>query len=105
MAGMQKMRLSRPMRRARAGAFLALVATAIQGVAGAVGMTGHAAPPAIASHRDGNVAVAEELEAARHAGTVAAYDLFLARHPDHKLARQARRERSQVASRHPRNRD
>lgn len=43
--------------------------------------------------RDGNVAVREELEAARRAATAEAYDLFLARHPDHPLADAARRER------------
>ncbi|MCB8820890.1 hypothetical protein [Microvirga rosea] len=42
--------------------------------------------------RNGNVAVQEELDAARQAGTVEAYDLFLARHPDHPLAERARRE-------------
>ncbi|HEX8526290.1 hypothetical protein [Allosphingosinicella sp.] len=46
--------------------------------------------------RDGNIAIAEELEAARRKGTVAAYDLFLARHPDHKLAETARRERARL---------
>jgi hypothetical protein len=44
--------------------------------------------------RDGNVAVQEELDAARRASTIAAYDLFLARHPDHPLAEIARRERA-----------
>lgn len=42
--------------------------------------------------RDGNVAIAEELEAARRAGTIEAYELFIARHPDHPLAGAARRE-------------
>lgn len=50
-------------------------------------------PPA----RDGNIAIQEELCAARKAGTVAAYDLFIARHPDHPLAATARRERSVLA--------
>jgi hypothetical protein len=49
--------------------------------------------------RDGNIAVQEELDAARRAGTLAAYDLFLARHPGHKLARTARRERAVLARR------
>jgi len=44
--------------------------------------------------RDGNIAVQEELDAARKAGTIAAYDLFLARNPDHPLAEVARRERA-----------
>lgn len=48
--------------------------------------------------RDGNVAVQEELDAARRAGTLAAYDLFLARHGDHPLAAAARLERSRIAN-------
>ena len=44
--------------------------------------------------RDGDIAVQEELDAARRAATIAAYDLFLARHPDHPLAAVARRERA-----------
>lgn len=44
--------------------------------------------------RDGDVAVREELDAARRAGTVQAYDLFIARHGGHPLARVARRERA-----------
>jgi hypothetical protein len=43
--------------------------------------------------RDGDVAVREELDTARRARTLAAYDLFLARHGDHPLAAVARRER------------
>lgn len=49
--------------------------------------------------RDGNVAVRQELEAARRAGTLAAYDLFLARHGDHPLAETARGERAALAAR------
>ena len=49
--------------------------------------------------RDGNVAIQEELDAARRAGTIAAYDLFLARHPDHVLAQTARREREALRRR------
>jgi hypothetical protein len=49
--------------------------------------------------RDGNVAVREELDAARRAGAVAAYDLFIARHPRHSLAAVARREREELARR------
>lgn len=44
--------------------------------------------------RDGNVAIAEELCAARAKATRAAYDLFIARHPDHPLAETARKERA-----------
>ena len=49
--------------------------------------------------RDPEIAVREELEAARHAGTVAAYDLFIARHPEHRLAEVARRERDALLRR------
>jgi hypothetical protein len=48
--------------------------------------------------RDGNVAVREELDAARRAGTIAAYDLFLSRHGDHPLAAAARRERAALVA-------
>ncbi len=51
-------------------------------------------PPAIvAPARDGNIAIAEELDQARRLNTVAAYDLFIARHPNHPLAVNARAER------------
>lgn len=49
--------------------------------------------------RDGNVAIREELDAARRAGTLAAYDLFLERHRGHSLAETARRERAEIAAR------
>jgi hypothetical protein len=49
--------------------------------------------------RDGDIAIGEELDAARRAGTLAAYDLFLARHRRHKLAAAARRERAAIAAR------
>jgi hypothetical protein len=59
-------------------------------------------PPAgLPRARDGNIAIAQELEAARRAGTVAAYDLFIARHPDHPLAETARREREALRHRTP----
>jgi hypothetical protein len=48
--------------------------------------------------RDGNIAIRQELDAARQSGTVAAFDLFLARHPDHPLAADARRERDRIAT-------
>lgn len=47
--------------------------------------------------RDPDIAVQEELDDARRAGTVAAYDLFLARQGDHPLAEVARRERARIA--------
>jgi hypothetical protein len=50
--------------------------------------------------RDGDIATQEELDAARKAATVAAYDLFLARHPDHPLAKVAREERQRLVDEH-----
>jgi hypothetical protein len=47
--------------------------------------------------RDPDIAVQEELDAARRAGTLQAYDLFLTRHGDHWLAAVARRERARIA--------
>lgn len=49
--------------------------------------------------RDGNIAIQEELDAARRAGTLEAYDLFIARHPSHPLMETARRERDRIARR------
>ena len=49
--------------------------------------------------RDGNVAIRQELDAARRAGTLDAYDLFLRRHSNHPLADVARRERAELAAR------
>ena len=53
--------------------------------------------PEVPPARDGDIAIQQELEAARKAATLAAYDLFIARHPDHPLAGEARREREQLA--------
>jgi hypothetical protein len=50
------------------------------------------APPA----RDGNIAILEELESARKERTIAAYDLFIARHPNHPLAATAKCERTHL---------
>jgi hypothetical protein len=52
--------------------------------------------------RDPNVAVQEELDAARKARTAQAYDLFIARHGDHALAAVARREKAALLGRHRR---
>jgi hypothetical protein len=59
------------------------------------------APPAsqMRKARDPNVAVEQELCAARAAATVAAYDLFIARHPRHPLADVARNERALLDAR------
>lgn len=47
---------------------------------------------------DPDIAVRGELDAARRAGTVAAYDLFIQRQADHPLAEVARRERAALAT-------
>jgi hypothetical protein len=49
--------------------------------------------------RPGHFAELEELEAARKAGTIEAYDLFLARHPDSRYAPEARKERALIIAR------
>lgn len=54
------------------------------------------APADMQRARDGNVAIREEFDAARKAGTVAAYDRFIVRHPDHPLAKVAREERQRL---------
>ncbi|MBA3448085.1 MAG: hypothetical protein H0T56_10850 [Pseudaminobacter sp.] len=48
--------------------------------------------------RPGHLAELEELQAARAKVTVAAYDLFLARHPDSRYAEQARNERKRLTA-------
>ena len=49
-------------------------------------------PPA----RSGDIAIREELDAARRSGTRQAYDLFIARHPQHALVNIARCERARL---------
>ena len=61
---------------------------------------GNVMPTSIPS-RDGNIAIKEELDAARRASTVEAYDLFIARHPGHSLVAAARRERDELARKRP----
>ena len=51
----------------------------LAGLLGVAAMPAEQVPPA----RDGNVAIMEELCAARAKGRVEAYDLFIARHPRH----------------------
>jgi hypothetical protein len=99
-----------PLRSASARVFLrcsmaALAAVPILSSVEAVSMNQGSSNAPFAPHRDGNVAIAEELAAARRAGTAEAYDLFLARHPAHSLARAARRERALLASSRPRRTD
>ncbi len=77
---------------------LARIAAATLAPAAAAGAWGAPmADPSIARARDGDIAIAQELDAARRAGTVEAYDLFIARHPGHKLIDIARRERELLA--------
>ena len=47
--------------------------------------------------RPGHIAEFEELQAARRAGTIAAYDLFLARHPGSRYAPEAGVERAKLS--------
>jgi hypothetical protein len=49
--------------------------------------------------RDGEAAIREEFEAARRTGTREAYELFIARHPQHALAAAARQERDRLPAR------
>ena len=72
---------------------LAAAATATAGS----GMENQVESPPIAPARDGNIAIQEELCAARKKGTLAAYDLFIARHPAHPLAEIARQERARLS--------
>jgi hypothetical protein len=78
-------------------AAIAILALALSGAAGVKGSDLDKSPRRstdLPRPRDPNVAVQAELDAARKAGTVQAYDLFVARHGDHPLADIARRERA-----------
>jgi hypothetical protein len=77
---------------------LVLAAAAVAAGASASPPQGNSMPTSIPP-RDGDIAIQEELAAARRAGTLAAYDLFIARHPDHPFADTARRERERLARR------
>lgn len=76
-----------------------LIALAAATVAAGGAMAAEDEGPAIAPARDGDVAIRQELEAARRARTLSAYDLFIARHSEHPLARTARNERRRLAER------
>jgi hypothetical protein len=54
--------------------------------------------PPMPEPRDPDIAVREEYQAAVAAGTIAALDLFIRRHPDHDLADLARRELERLES-------
>jgi hypothetical protein len=75
--------------------WLALAAAAATASIGNA-MDNAAKSPPMAPARDGDIAIQEELCAARKKGTVAAYDLFIARHPEHPLAATAREERERL---------
>jgi hypothetical protein len=81
---------------------IAIAALVGLGLAGAACAAGHdVKPPATRSTNlprplDDTPGVRSELDVARRAGTVAAYDLFLSRHGDHPLGRIARRERARL---------
>jgi hypothetical protein len=66
--------------------------------AGDLAMAQSPRSPIAAPARDGNIAIQEELDAARRAATREAYDLFIARHPDHPLATTAKQERERLAT-------
>lgn len=55
------------------------------------------APPA----RDGNVAIREEYDRAAETGSVEAWRLFIARHPDHPLTAEARRRLDALTAARP----
>jgi hypothetical protein len=81
------------------GRLTALVVLALAGTACPAGADVNQPPrrsTELPRPRDGNVAVREELDAARRAGTVKAYDLFIARNRRHRLAAIARRERARL---------
>ncbi|MCD2183865.1 hypothetical protein [Rhizobium sp. GN54] len=58
----------------------------------AMAQSGEGEPPTAAPARDPDIAVQEEFDAARRADTVKAWELFIARHPDHPLAREAQQQ-------------
>lgn len=79
------------MRTSRAS-LTAAAAIAIAIAIGATAVTAETRPA-----RDGDIAIKEELCAARAKASVAAYDLFIARHPKHPLVEVARQERARLA--------
>ena len=91
------------MRPRLAAALLASLALAAGGVSSATAMKKQRPlrSTELPRPRDGNIAVQEELDAARRAGTRAAYDMCLSRHGDHALAEVARRERAAIAAGKP----
>ena len=82
--------------------WLVVIAAAASACAPAANAPEGNAMPISSPARDGNIAIQEELDAARRAGTVEAYDLFIARHPEHPLLETARRERARILQQPPR---
>lgn len=91
------------MRRRLAAALLACLALAGTGASEAAAMRKQRPthPTVMPPPRDPDIAVQEELDAARRAATVQAYDLFLSRHGDHRLAGTARGERRALVAGEP----
>jgi hypothetical protein len=87
------------MRRRLAAALLASLALAASGASPAAAMKKQRPlrSTELPLPRAGDAA-RQELEAARRAGTIEAYDLFLSRHGDQPLAATARRERAALAA-------
>ena len=87
------------MRRRLAAFLLAGLALAGGGVTGAAAMKKERVVRStnLPLPADDNAAARQELEVARRAGTLQAYDLFLSRHGDHPLAVIARKERARLA--------
>ena len=79
-----------------------LVLGYFMGVMGVMGCQQAGASAPIAKARPGDAAILEELVAARAAGTVEAYRLFIRRHPQHRLADLARKELGDLERRHRR---
>ena len=77
---------------------LLLIAGATAAVAGSPTARENDVNTEVPRARDGDIAIAQELCAARKAGTLAAYDLFIARHPGHFLIEAAKRERELLAA-------
>jgi hypothetical protein len=60
---------------------------------------GHSEPPP--PPRDGQAAIQQEFDATAKADTLAAWDLFLSRHPDNELTERARTARAALLDARP----
>ncbi len=77
-----------------------LLLVSLLGISGAMTCEETRASGPIAKARPGDVAIMEELTAARAAGTAEAYRLFIRRHPRHRLADIARAELAKIERHH-----